>query len=99
VDRARAIAFRAVTVTVLTISGMLAVHAKRAVFTALAGVPGVRAAEVELGRAVVEHDEQVTDEMLAAAIESVGCAVVRSRRASSRALPLLDVVIDPEAER
>lgn len=33
------------------ISGMVAVHAKQAVFTALAGVPGIVRAEVELGRA------------------------------------------------
>lgn len=83
------ITFRGVMVTILTISGMLAVHAKRAVFTALAGVPGVTSAEVELGRAVVEHDERVTDEMLAAALEVVGCAVIASRRAAVRPLPLL----------
>src|SRR4051794_19680470 len=32
-------------VSILTISGMLAVHSKRAVFTALAGVPGVISAD------------------------------------------------------
>ena len=44
---------------------MVAVHAKRAVFTALSGVPGVTSAEVELGRAVVEHDARTTAEALA----------------------------------
>ena len=51
-------------ISVLTISGMMAVHARRAVFTALAGVPGVASAEVELGRAVVEHDATTTHEAL-----------------------------------
>src|SRR5690606_27351155 len=38
----------------LLISGMLAVHAKHAVFAALAGVEGIARAEVELGRAELE---------------------------------------------
>ena len=33
----------------LTIDGMLAVHAKNALYTALGGVAGVRSAEVEVG--------------------------------------------------
>lgn len=39
----------------VTIPGMLAVHARHAVFTALAGVEGIERADVELGRATVEH--------------------------------------------
>lgn len=38
----------------LQIDGMVAVHAKHAVFTALMGLEGVLRAEVELGRAVIE---------------------------------------------
>lgn len=38
----------------LLIDGMLAVHAKHALYTALAGVEGVRGAVVELGRAELE---------------------------------------------
>ena len=34
-------------VSILTISGMVAVYSKRAVFTALSGVPGVLSAEVD----------------------------------------------------
>src|SRR5436190_20880529 len=52
-------------VSILTISGMVAVHSKRAVFTALAGVVGVVSAEVEMGRAVIEHDARVTPDALA----------------------------------
>jgi len=75
-------------VSVLTISGMVAVHSKRAVFTALSGVPGVSRAEVELGRAVVEHDAAVTADTLAAAIAVVGCELTSVR--VERRLPMTD---------
>jgi len=75
-------------VSVLTISGMIAVHSKRAVFTALSGVPGVRHADVELGRAVVEHDADVTGDLLAEAIAVTGCAVTSVR--VERRLPLTE---------
>ena len=62
-------------VSILSISGMVAVHSKRAVFTALSGVPGVVSAEVEMGRAVVEHDATTTAEDLRAAVALAGCEV------------------------
>ena len=77
--------FRAM-VSILTISGMIAVHAKRAVFTALAGVPGVASADVELGRAVVDHDARATPEALRDAIALAGCEVIDIR--IERRLPL-----------
>ena len=70
-------------ISVLTISGMIAVHSKRAVFTALSGVPGVTHADVELGRAVVDHDAHVTRDALAEALSVVGCellAITTERR-------------------
>jgi copper chaperone CopZ len=73
-------------VSILTISGMVAVHAKRAVFTALSGVPGVTSAEVELGRAVIEHDENASAAALTDAVAMVGCTVTDIRR--ERRLPL-----------
>jgi len=73
-------------VSILTISGMVAVHAKRAVFTALSGVPGVTSADVELGRAVVEHDANTTSAALSEAIAITGCEVVDIR--VERRLPL-----------
>ena len=73
-------------VSILTISGMVAVHAKRAVFTALSGVPGVKSADVELGRAVVEHDASATSAALTEAIAIVGCEVTAIR--VERRLPL-----------
>ena len=67
---------------------MVAVHAKRAVFTALSGIPGVRTAEVELGRAVVEHDAHVTGDALREAVTLAGCEVANIR--VERRLPLSD---------
>jgi copper chaperone CopZ len=62
-------------VTTLRISGMLSVHARRAVFTALGGVEGVMRADVELGRAVVEHDGRATPARLREAVALAGCEV------------------------
>jgi copper chaperone CopZ len=75
-------------VSMLTITGMVAVHSKRAVYTALSGVPGVTSAEVELGRAVVEHDATTTREALSEAVALVGCEVTAIR--VERRLPLGD---------
>ena len=63
-------------ITTVRIGDMLAVHAKRAVFTALAGVEGIHAAEVELGRAVVEHDGRATPALLREAVELAGFQVL-----------------------
>jgi len=63
-------------ITTLRIAGMLSVHAKRAVFTALSGVEGISRAEVELGRAVIDHDGRATAERLREAVAQAGCEVV-----------------------
>jgi len=73
-------------VSILTISGMIAVHSKRAVFTALSGVPGVMSADVEMGRAVVEHDALTPPDALSAAVAITGCEVTSVR--TERRLPL-----------
>ena len=65
---------------------MVAVHAKRAVFTALSGVPGVASAEVDLGRAVVDHDARATTNALKEAVALAGCEVTHVR--VERRLPL-----------
>jgi copper chaperone CopZ len=71
----------------LTIAGMTAVHAVRAVYTAFAGVPGIVRAEVTLGGAVVEHDGSVTRAALAEAISVAGFELVAYRE--ERSLPTL----------
>jgi copper chaperone CopZ len=72
----------------LLIDGMPAVHAKYAVFTALGAVEGVTGAEVELGRAVVEHDGRVAADALRLAVEAAGFTV-REIRVLPRSLPTL----------
>lgn len=74
--------------SVVTIRGMVAVHSVRAVFTALAGVEGIARADVELGRATVEHDGRATPERLREAIAHAGCEVVEVVE-ERRRLPVL----------
>lgn len=62
--------------TTLTIAGMRAVHAARAVYTALASVDGIAHADVVMGRAVIEHDGRATPERLREAVALAGCEVV-----------------------
>lgn len=69
------------------IPGMVAIHARNAVFTALAAVPGVVRAEVELGRAVVAVEAPMPEGALRAAIAAAGFEV-GSVRALPRELPL-----------
>lgn len=64
------------------ISGMVAVHARHAVFTALSGVPGIVRAEVELGRAEVWFTPGTSfaaaEAALIAAIEAAGYLVTET---------------------
>jgi copper chaperone CopZ len=62
-------------ITTLRIGGMLAVHAKRALFTALSGVEGILAAQIELGSAVIEHDGRATEARLREAVALAGLEV------------------------
>jgi copper chaperone CopZ len=71
----------------LLITGMVAVHARHAVYTALGGLPGVRSAEVELGRAVVTHDGTVTEPVMRDALAAVGFELA-TVRVLPRELPL-----------
>ncbi len=75
-------------VATVEIGGMRAVHAVRAIFTALNGVDGVQRAEVSLGRAVVWHDGRATAERLAEAVELAGCEVLGIAE-ERRSLPVL----------
>jgi copper chaperone CopZ len=72
----------------LSIAGMRAVHAVRAVFTALASVEGIAHADVSLGKAVIEHDGRATADKLRAAVALAGCEVVEVRE-ERRSLPVL----------
>jgi copper chaperone CopZ len=67
---------------------MKTVHCVRAVFQALAGVPGVTRADVSIGRADIDMDEPVSQDTLSSALEVVGYRVL-SATPASRSLPLL----------
>jgi hypothetical protein len=72
----------------LIIDGMVAVHAKHAVFQALAAVEGITRAEVEMGRVELEMDREPDEGAVRAAIAAVGCEVREIRRLP-RTLPML----------
>ena len=76
--RALSLGATLMALTTLEIAGMHAVHAVRAVHTALAGVPGITRADVSLGRAAIEHDGRATVERLGAAVREAGFEVVRA---------------------
>ena len=58
--------------TTASISGMTCAHCVRAVFTSLAGVPGIERADVTIGKAVIEHDGTVTPGQIRDAIKVAG---------------------------
>ena len=74
--------------TTASISGMTCAHCVRAVFTSLAGVPGIKRADVTIGQAVIEHDGTVTPEEIRDAIAVAGYTVGDTRD-DRRTLPLL----------
>jgi copper chaperone CopZ len=74
-------------ITTVTVSGMTCAHCVRAVFTSLAGVPGIERADVTIGRAVIEHDGTVTAEQIRDAVAVAGYTVGDTKD-DRRTLPL-----------
>jgi copper chaperone CopZ len=83
-------------ITVVTIAGMRGEHCKRALFTALTPVAGIRSAEVSLGRATIEHDGSVTADELRDAISVTGY-VITDVLEERRALPVIDDSREPRS--
>ena len=73
--------------TTVSVSGMTCAHCVRAVFTSLAGVPGIERADVTIGQAVIEHDGTVTPEQIRDAIAVAGYTVGEVKN-DRRTLPL-----------
>lgn len=73
--------------TTALISGMTCAHCVRAVFTSLAGVPGIERADVSIGRAVIEHDGSVTPAAIVDAVAVAGYEVTGSSD-DRRTLPI-----------
>jgi copper chaperone CopZ len=76
-------------VTTARIGGMRSAHCVRAVFTALAGVPGISRADVQLGRAEIEHDGRAAEDVLRDAIAVAGYELLETTEERQRTLPLL----------
>jgi len=72
------------------LSGMHAVHAARALQTALSGLPGVLDAEVRLGEAVIAHDGELSERDLRNAVIEAGLGVLELVEERRRRLPLLE---------
>ena len=70
------------------LDGLVAVHAVRAVWTALGAVPGVLSAEVTMQGAVLEVEGALDRVALDAALDAAGVSV-RSLRVEARVLPVL----------
>jgi copper chaperone CopZ len=66
---------------------MTCAHCVRAVFTSLAGVPGIERADVTIGQAVIEHDGTVTAEQIRDAIAVAGYTAGEAKN-DRRTLPL-----------
>ncbi len=77
-------------VTTASISGMTCAHCVRAVFTALAGVPGIDRADVSIGKAVIEHDGSVTREAIRDAVAIAGYELDDTTD-DGRTLPVTDI--------
>ena len=77
-------------VTTAWISGMTCAHCVRAVFTALAGVPGIDRADVSIGKAVIEHDGSVTREAIRDAVAVAGYELGETTD-DRRTLPVADI--------
>ncbi len=72
----------------MQLDGLVAVHAVRAVWTALGAVPGVLSAEVTMQGAVLEVEGELDRAALDAALDAAGVSV-RSLRVETRVLPVL----------
>ena len=79
---------RATIITRLELAGMHSVHSVRAAFTALSAVEGIARADVQLGRAVIEHDGRATPDRLREALQLAGCEVTGVSE-ERRRLPVL----------
>ncbi len=74
----------------IKIDGMHAVHAVRALETALGGLAGVRGLEVSMGEAAVTHDGRVTPTRIREAIQEAGFVVTSVSEDRRHRLPLLE---------
>lgn len=74
----------------LKLSGMNAIHAIRALKTALGGLEGVISVDAHLGEAIVAHDGRLSVTQLREAVKNAGLTIVGMSEDRRRRLPLLE---------
>jgi copper chaperone CopZ len=74
----------------LRLSGMNAVHAVRALNTALGGLDGVTHLDVKMGEAVIAHDGRLTEALVRDAVKQAGLGIVSLAQDRRRRLPFLE---------
>lgn len=72
------------------LSGMHAVHAVRALQTALSGAPGVTHVDIRMGEAIIAHDGRLSEKQLREAVQNAGLGIVGLSEDRRRRLPLLE---------
>ncbi|HYW33419.1 MAG TPA: hypothetical protein VE869_18095 [Gemmatimonas sp.] len=78
------------TLVRLELDGLVAVHAVRAVWTALAAVPGIVTAEVTMAGALLSVEGTLDRVALDAALDAAGVRVLSVTVERRRVLPLAD---------
>ncbi|MES2525364.1 MAG: hypothetical protein V4617_21920 [Gemmatimonadota bacterium] len=74
----------------LQLDGLVAVHAVRAVWTALGAVPGIVSAEVTMAGALLVVEGALDRDALDAALDAAGVRIVSLTVEQRRVLPLAD---------
>lgn len=74
----------------LELHGLVAVHAVRSVWTALAAVPGIISADVSMSGALLEMNDRPDRAVLDAAVEPAGVRILSMSETPQRSLPLAD---------
>jgi copper chaperone CopZ len=74
----------------LRLSGMNAVHAVRALNTALGGLTGVTHVDVKMGEAIVTHDGRLSESTLRDAVKTASLTITNLTEDRRRRLPLIE---------
>lgn len=71
------------------VEGLIGTHAVRAVWTALAAVPGIVSADVSMAGIVLEVEGVLDQSLLAHALDAAGVRLIRVSVEQTRGLPIL----------
>ena len=73
----------------LEVEGLIGTPAVRAVWTALAAVPGIVSADVSMAGVVLEVEGALDETLFAAALDAAGVRLIAISVEQTRALPIL----------